>query len=166
MARRLRCIPEGGALVEVTCRTMQGRFLLKPSDELKSIIIGVLVETGDTIRIPTSRGIGDGLASSVPLQTTRTGLCRQMVICPGPTAPRIGRRHAGRLNPQALKDRSATSPERLNPRAATPPAWAATTGRGCGEGLLRGLLRLGFGSRPGRSRPACRSLLGARCCRR
>ncbi|MGB5551711.1 MAG: transposase [Thermoanaerobaculia bacterium] len=42
MARRLRFIPEGGALVEVTCRTMQGRFLLKPSDELKSIIIGVL----------------------------------------------------------------------------------------------------------------------------
>ena len=42
MARRLRYIPEGGALVEVTCRTMQGRFLLKPSDELNSIIIGVL----------------------------------------------------------------------------------------------------------------------------
>ena len=42
MARRLRYIPEGGALVEVTCRTMQCRFLLKPSDDLKSIIIGVL----------------------------------------------------------------------------------------------------------------------------
>ena len=42
MARRLRFIPGGGALVEVTCRTIQGRFLLKPSEELKSIIIGVL----------------------------------------------------------------------------------------------------------------------------
>lgn len=28
--------------MEVTCRTIQGRFLLKPSEELKSIVIGVL----------------------------------------------------------------------------------------------------------------------------
>lgn len=42
VARRLRFIPEGGALVEVTCRTIQGRFLLKPSDELRSIVIGIL----------------------------------------------------------------------------------------------------------------------------
>ena len=42
MARRLRFIPEGGALVEVTCRTIQGRFLLRPSLELNSITIGVL----------------------------------------------------------------------------------------------------------------------------
>jgi REP element-mobilizing transposase RayT len=42
MARRLRFIPESGALVEVTCRTVQGRFLLKPTEELKTIVIGVL----------------------------------------------------------------------------------------------------------------------------
>ena len=42
MARRLRFIPEGGALVEVTCRTVQGRFLLKPTEELKAIVIGVM----------------------------------------------------------------------------------------------------------------------------
>lgn len=42
MARRIRFIPEGGALVEVTCRTLQGRFLLKPTKELGSIVIGVL----------------------------------------------------------------------------------------------------------------------------
>lgn len=42
MSRRLRFIPEGGALVEVTCRTIQGRFLLRPSEELKSITLGVL----------------------------------------------------------------------------------------------------------------------------
>jgi len=42
MSRRLRFIPEGGALVEVTCRTIQGRFLLKPTTELRSIVIGVL----------------------------------------------------------------------------------------------------------------------------
>ena len=29
-------------MVEVTCRTIQGRFLLKPSSELRSIIVGVL----------------------------------------------------------------------------------------------------------------------------
>src|SRR5210317_776399 len=42
MARRLRFIPEGGALVEVTCRTIQGRFLLKPTVELESLVVGVL----------------------------------------------------------------------------------------------------------------------------
>ena len=47
MARRLRFIPHGGALVEVTCRTVQGRFLLKPTDELRSIVIGVLARAQD-----------------------------------------------------------------------------------------------------------------------
>ena len=42
MARRLRFIPDGGALVEVTCRTVQGRFLLRPSDRLNRIIAGIL----------------------------------------------------------------------------------------------------------------------------
>lgn len=42
MARRLRFIPEGGALVEVTCRTIHGRFLLKPSRRLNKITLGVL----------------------------------------------------------------------------------------------------------------------------
>jgi len=44
MARKLRFIPEGGAVVEVTCRTIQGRFLLKPTEELGPIIIGVLAK--------------------------------------------------------------------------------------------------------------------------
>jgi len=42
MGRRLRFIPPEGALVEVTCRTVQGRFLLTPSTELNEIILGVL----------------------------------------------------------------------------------------------------------------------------
>lgn len=42
MSRRLRFIPEGGSLVEVTCRSVQGRFLLKPTAELRPLVIGVL----------------------------------------------------------------------------------------------------------------------------
>ena len=42
MSRHLRFIPEGGALVEVTCRTVQGRLLLCPSPQLNNIILGVL----------------------------------------------------------------------------------------------------------------------------
>ena len=42
MGRDLRFIPEGGALVEVTCRTIHGRFLFRPSQELNEIIVGVL----------------------------------------------------------------------------------------------------------------------------
>ena len=42
MGRRLRFIPPGGYLVEVTNRTIQGRFLLRPSQELNELLIGVL----------------------------------------------------------------------------------------------------------------------------
>jgi REP element-mobilizing transposase RayT len=42
MGRDLRFIPEGGALVEVTCRTIHGRFLFTPSPELNDIVVGVL----------------------------------------------------------------------------------------------------------------------------
>jgi putative transposase len=42
MSRPLRFIPEGGALVEVTCRTLQSRFLLRPGGALDEIIVGVL----------------------------------------------------------------------------------------------------------------------------
>ncbi|HEX6900098.1 MAG TPA: transposase [Thermoanaerobaculia bacterium] len=42
MGRDLRFIPEGGALVEVTCRTIHGRFLFRPSSELYDIVVGIL----------------------------------------------------------------------------------------------------------------------------
>ncbi|HEX7180606.1 MAG TPA: hypothetical protein VF756_02100 [Thermoanaerobaculia bacterium] len=42
MARKLRFIPEEGTLVEVTCRTIQSRMLLRPSPELNEILLGVL----------------------------------------------------------------------------------------------------------------------------
>ncbi len=42
MSRRLRFIPPGGALVEITCRTFQGRYLLKPSPAVNRCILGIL----------------------------------------------------------------------------------------------------------------------------
>jgi REP element-mobilizing transposase RayT len=42
MSRPLRFIPEEGSLVEVTCRTVQGRYLLRPDPELDDILLGVL----------------------------------------------------------------------------------------------------------------------------
>ena len=42
MSRRLRFVPEEGSLVEVTCRTIQSRLLLRPSPGLNEIILGVL----------------------------------------------------------------------------------------------------------------------------
>lgn len=42
MSRKLRYIPPGGSLVEVTCRTQQRRLLLRPSRELNEIVVGVL----------------------------------------------------------------------------------------------------------------------------
>lgn len=42
MGRRIRWLPEGGGLVEITNRTFQGRYLLAPSPELRQVVIGVL----------------------------------------------------------------------------------------------------------------------------
>ena len=42
MSRPLRFIPDGGALVEVTCRTIHSRFLLRPGRDLDEIVVGVL----------------------------------------------------------------------------------------------------------------------------
>jgi REP element-mobilizing transposase RayT len=42
MARRLRYTPEGGALFEITCRTIHSRFLLRPNRTLNEIVVGVL----------------------------------------------------------------------------------------------------------------------------
>jgi hypothetical protein len=42
MSRRLRYVPEGGALVEITSRTLHSRFLLRPGRALDEIIVGVL----------------------------------------------------------------------------------------------------------------------------
>ena len=42
MPRRLRFVPPSGALVEITCRTVQGRLLLRPSPVLNEVTLGVL----------------------------------------------------------------------------------------------------------------------------
>ncbi len=42
MGRRIRFIPEEGGMVEVTCRTIQGRYLMRPSPECRDIILGIL----------------------------------------------------------------------------------------------------------------------------
>jgi REP element-mobilizing transposase RayT len=42
MARGIRFIPEEDTVVEVTVRTLQGRMLLRPSNELREITIGIL----------------------------------------------------------------------------------------------------------------------------
>ena len=42
MSRTLRNVPEGGALVEVTCRTIHSRFLLRPGQAINEVIVGVL----------------------------------------------------------------------------------------------------------------------------
>ena len=45
MSRQLRFIPDSGALVEVTCRALQSRFLLRPGPTLDAIILGALART-------------------------------------------------------------------------------------------------------------------------
>lgn len=54
MARKLRHTPEGGALFEVTCRTIQSRFLLRPGPLLNEIILGALARAQQRYRIELS----------------------------------------------------------------------------------------------------------------
>ena len=42
MPRRLRHVPESGTLVEVTCRVIHGRMLLKPNRRLNEMVTGTL----------------------------------------------------------------------------------------------------------------------------
>jgi len=42
MGRPVRFIPEGGGLVEVTCRTINRMFLFRPSPRFNEILVGVL----------------------------------------------------------------------------------------------------------------------------
>ena len=42
VGRPLRFLPPECPLVEITCRTMQGRLLLRPSRQLNTIVVGVL----------------------------------------------------------------------------------------------------------------------------
>ncbi|HYG64159.1 MAG TPA: transposase [Thermoanaerobaculia bacterium] len=42
MPRKIRHVPEGGSLVEVTCRTVQSRLLLAPRAYVREIVLGVL----------------------------------------------------------------------------------------------------------------------------
>jgi REP element-mobilizing transposase RayT len=50
MARPLRFVPPA-SLVEVTCRTVQGRFLLRPSRDLNEIVVGILARAARRYRM-------------------------------------------------------------------------------------------------------------------
>ena len=52
MGRPIRYLPsEGSGLVEVTCRTLQGRYLLTPSPELNEILLGALGRAQQLYRV-------------------------------------------------------------------------------------------------------------------
>src|SRR4051812_7999888 len=51
MSRHLRFVPEDGALVEVTCRTIHGRLLLRPSQQLEEIVVGILARAQRTFQV-------------------------------------------------------------------------------------------------------------------
>jgi hypothetical protein len=42
MARKLRFVPRTRTLISITCRTVQGRFLLRPGPQLNDIVLGIL----------------------------------------------------------------------------------------------------------------------------
>jgi hypothetical protein len=73
MERRLRYLPrEGSGLVEVTCRTLQGRFLLTPSTQLNEIILGALGRAQELYPVAVGcRWVPDERCRWVPLGASR-----------------------------------------------------------------------------------------------
>lgn len=51
MGRPLRFLPTECPLLEVTCRTVQGRFLLRPSEEVNRVVLGVLARAARRYRM-------------------------------------------------------------------------------------------------------------------
>src|SRR5262245_51699645 len=90
--RKLRFVPEGGALVEVTCRTIHSRFLLRPGPVLNEIVIGVL---GRAQRMYPTRVCGYVLASNhlhLSLDVDDANqLCRFMRYVNSNLARKVGR---------------------------------------------------------------------------
>ena len=52
MGRPVRFLPPECPLVEVTCRTLQGRLLLRPSRQLNAIVVGVLARAARLCAMP------------------------------------------------------------------------------------------------------------------
>jgi len=77
MSRLLRFIPEPKTLVEVTARTLQSCLLLRPSEELNEIVLGVLGRTPRLYEV--------GIIASVFLvaRNRRDGLSHHLWYTPG-----------------------------------------------------------------------------------
>ncbi len=56
MGRPLRYIPEGGALVEITLRTLHGRYLLRPDPRgrINELVLGVVGRAQRLYQMPLS----------------------------------------------------------------------------------------------------------------
>jgi len=67
MSRPIRFIPEEGALVDITCRTIQSRYLLRPDPVLNDILLGVL---GRALRLHPVEISAFFVASSYTLKLT------------------------------------------------------------------------------------------------
>ncbi len=138
MGRPLRYVPPK-SLVEVTCRTIQGRFLLRPSRDLNDLAYGIL---GRAARLYDVGVVAFGFLSNhghlllVPFDARELG--RFMNYLDGNLAREAGRLHewhdkfwARRYRPIPVSDEPIAQVERLRYVLA----------QGCKEGLVRSPLQ-------------------------
>ncbi|HEY4564975.1 MAG TPA: hypothetical protein VIJ36_18470, partial [Thermoanaerobaculia bacterium] len=93
MSRRIRFIPEGGALVEVTCRALHSRLLFRPSPLMNQIIIGTLArakQRHDKVRVCFFVGLSNHMHILVWVEDAR-GLAKFMGYFLSKLAREIGR---------------------------------------------------------------------------
>ncbi|HZM26326.1 MAG TPA: hypothetical protein VFB89_03155 [Gemmatimonadales bacterium] len=102
MARKIRYTPEGGALFEITCRTIHSRFLFRPTRRFNEILVGILARAKTRYGVEISafccRHSGDPGARSAALlegpapRTVPSPHCR----------PRRGHHRNGSGAPEAI----------------------------------------------------------------
>ncbi|HMB53313.1 MAG TPA: transposase [Thermoanaerobaculia bacterium] len=152
MSRPIRFIPPGGAVVEITCRTLHGRYLLKPSRELNEIVVGIVARAArrSEVEVHAIAVLSNHMHLLVSVRDARR-LAGFMEYVNGNLAREAGRLHrwrhrfwARRYRAIVVSDEEAAQVGRLRyllaqgtkeGLVATPTDWP---GVHCAKALLRG----------------------------
>jgi hypothetical protein len=107
MGRPLRHLPRPGCVVEVTCRVMQGRFLLRPSPELNELVLGVLGRAQELYQVDVFAYVFTSNHFHLLLgPPDELALARFMCFLNGNLAKEVGRLHGWREKLRGRRYRS------------------------------------------------------------
>lgn len=134
MARKLRFIPPG-SLVEVTCRTLQGRYLLRPSRDLNELVLGLLARAAEMYEVKVIAFIVmSNHMHLLVVPTDAQQLARFMNFVNGNLAREAGRLHAWKAKFWARRYRAIVVSDEERAQVAR---LRYLISQGCKEGLVK-----------------------------